>query len=63
VDIFVRQAAWSHQKIEPVRPPLLSRRLGSAQEVTFRDNADQLSIGVDDWQAADFMSQHQLHGL
>ena len=63
VDIFVRQAAGSDQKIEPVRPTPLRRRLGSAQEIAFRDDAEELSIGIDDRQAADFMPQHQLHGL
>ena len=63
VDIFVRQAAGSDQKIEPTRPTPFRRRLGSAQKIAFRDNAEKLSIGLDDRQAADFMPQHQLYGL
>ena len=63
VDIFVRQAAGPDQKIEPARPTPLRRRLGSAQEIAFRHDTEELSIGIDDRQAADFMPQHQLHGL
>ena len=37
--------------------------LGAAQEIAFRDDAEKLSVGVDDRQAADFMPQHHLHGL
>jgi hypothetical protein len=63
VDIFVRQAARPHKKVEPTRPMPLRRDLGSAQEIALCYDAEELSIGIDDRQAAYFMPQHHLYGL
>jgi hypothetical protein len=46
-----------------VRPPSLGRCFRSAQEIAFRHDANEHVLGVNDWQPADLVLQHQAYGL
>ena len=61
--IFGGEPPRPYQEFEPFRPLTLRADLAAAEKVSFRHNADELACRIDDWQPADPVLQHQLHGF
>ena len=61
--VVAGDAARTHEKFEPARAAALGVGFAAAQEVAFRQHADQGALLVDHRQPADVMLQHQARGL
>jgi hypothetical protein len=61
-DIFRCQSAGADQKFQPAGAAALRSDLAATQEITFRNYADKPVCGVDHWQPADPVQQHDLRG-
>jgi hypothetical protein len=57
-DKIERRPVFAGQQGEPAPSLLLRADLHPSDEITFRENANQLSAGVDDGQTADAVGQH-----
>jgi hypothetical protein len=55
--------AGSKQEFQPSRPPALRTDFGAANEIAFRNDADQLPGCVNHRKAADVLCEHRVRGI
>ncbi len=59
-NILVGDLAGAGKKIEQPEPLAFGTQFSAAKEIAFADDADKVSVGIDDGKAADVMIKHDL---